>query len=667
VLAEEGNAIVRICQLVEGMPLALELAAVWTKMLCCFAIAAEIQQNLNFLTTRLRDIPDRHRSIQAVFEHSWRLLTTREQEVFMRLCVFRGGFTLEAATVVADASPALLAGLVDKSLAYQTSGSRYNVHELLRQFAQSKLEELPQQLMQTKDRHCAYYANYLYARQSDMTGKRQYEAMSEIDAELDNVRATLQWAVDTNRLSELIHAVQTYSQFSQFRSNYQESTYVLEKMLATFDGGDDSDDDSDDLTQEKQIGLILVTIYLGWVYIRMGKIEAAEVVVQRCRALYSQLAIAPLPGNTTDPDAPLGVICLIKGEYSKATVLGEASLQRNSRHGHQRNRQLAAYVLTSAALAQGQYVQAQQHAQQTYAIAQAIGDQWFMAHCLNALGQVDEALGSHTTAAQYFVASYQLREKFNDLGGMAAALAHLGQNALLQNNYTEAQTLYAKSQLFYQEINDRGGMATALKGLGATAHATGDYLTACRHFREALQLAADVQFVPVSLSLFIHSGALFLQTGNPEQGLSLLRFVLHHPASERAAKERATHMLSAYQAQVAPAICASAAEAQPHHALKSKIAQLLLDLTVVENSLQESSASIEPSPLSPQQGLSEPLTQREIEVLALLAQDMTNQQIAQQMIVSVGAVKAHNHSIYSKLGVNNRQLAVARAREIRLL
>src|SRR5690606_36350076 len=113
---DEQTGLLRICRLVEGMPLALELAASWARSLDCATIAAEIERNLAFLSSALRNVPDRHRNMQAVFAHSWSLLAPDEQAVFPRLAVFRGGFRREAAEVVAGATLPVLTALADKSL-----------------------------------------------------------------------------------------------------------------------------------------------------------------------------------------------------------------------------------------------------------------------------------------------------------------------------------------------------------------------------------------------------------------------------------------------------------------------------------------------------------------------------------------------------------------------
>src|SRR5690606_1885045 len=135
----DSAAIARICQLVEGIPLAIELAAAWVRVLPCAEIAQEIARSQDILTTSVRGVPDKHRSMHAAFEYSWKLLTTDEQMVFSRLPVFRGGFSREAAGQVAGASLLTLASLVDKSLLRLDSAGRYSLQELLRQDAEVHL------------------------------------------------------------------------------------------------------------------------------------------------------------------------------------------------------------------------------------------------------------------------------------------------------------------------------------------------------------------------------------------------------------------------------------------------------------------------------------------------------------------------------------------------
>src|SRR5206468_1151551 len=129
-LSEQNQVdVARVCQLVEGLPLGIELAATWVPTLSCQEIAQQIERNIDFLAASIRDLPERHRSIRAVFDHSWNLLTREERQVLQRLSVFRGGFTREAAEQVAGASLGVLSTLVAKSLVHRTADGRYDLHE----------------------------------------------------------------------------------------------------------------------------------------------------------------------------------------------------------------------------------------------------------------------------------------------------------------------------------------------------------------------------------------------------------------------------------------------------------------------------------------------------------------------------------------------------------
>jgi predicted ATPase len=184
-----------ICHLVEGNPLAIELAAAWTYTIPCVEIAREIARGLDILTSAVSNMPEKHRSMRAAFEHSWNMLRPDEQAVFRRLSIFRGGFLREAAEKTAGASLMTLAALVDKSLLRLNPNGRYDLHELLRQFSDEQLEA-GQEKVSIQAAHAAYFAHFLHARVADIKGRRQADAIFEIAAEFENVRTAWHWAVD---------------------------------------------------------------------------------------------------------------------------------------------------------------------------------------------------------------------------------------------------------------------------------------------------------------------------------------------------------------------------------------------------------------------------------------------------------------------------------------
>ncbi len=202
----------RICQIVQGMPLAIELAAAWLDTLSLEEIVAELQQSLDILSTEMRDVVDRHRSIRAIFNHSWSLINQNEREVFMRLSVFRGGFTREAAQQVAEATLNQIARLVRKSfLRHDPTRGRFDIHELMRQYAQERLEEIPQASVSAHETHAAYYANFMHKRWQQLKDGRQIVALGEIDADIENVRSAWRYCIgqrDASQMRLFIHSIQ---------------------------------------------------------------------------------------------------------------------------------------------------------------------------------------------------------------------------------------------------------------------------------------------------------------------------------------------------------------------------------------------------------------------------------------------------------------------------
>jgi predicted ATPase len=144
---EDETAVTRICQLVGGMPLGLQLAATWVRVLSCAEIAQEIERDLDFLSTSQRHLPERQRSLRAVFDYSWQLLSDAEQAVCSRLALFRGGFSREAAQAVAGAVLPVLSSLVDRALVNRLGDGRYDMHELVRQYAAEHLQAQPEALL----------------------------------------------------------------------------------------------------------------------------------------------------------------------------------------------------------------------------------------------------------------------------------------------------------------------------------------------------------------------------------------------------------------------------------------------------------------------------------------------------------------------------------------
>ena len=179
-LTTEWSNVARICQLVAGLPLAIELAAAWVYQISCDEIAGELAKNLDLLTTSWPDLPVRHRSLKSVFEHSWQLLSAEEKAVMRSLSVFQGGFDRQAARAVARANLAHLSALVDKCMLHRTQTGRYELHELLRQFTTEKLHKSSVKIEQIRQRHCDYYIAFLHRLGNDLKGEKHRVSIEKI-------------------------------------------------------------------------------------------------------------------------------------------------------------------------------------------------------------------------------------------------------------------------------------------------------------------------------------------------------------------------------------------------------------------------------------------------------------------------------------------------------
>ncbi|MFN8445403.1 MAG: BTAD domain-containing putative transcriptional regulator [Caldilineaceae bacterium] len=199
--AENCPAVVRICQLVEGMPLAIELAATWIEDFDCADLAVAIAQNQSILATTQRDIPARHRSMQAVFDYSWQLLTGREQRILSQLALCQGRFSQRIASSLTGASLIDLAGLRYKSLLRVTDAGYYDFHPLIRGFAVAMLDSATQ--AQAEERLATLYLQHVAAQAVTLIGATPQEALNKIERELDNVQQAWRWAA-TKVCSDLL-------------------------------------------------------------------------------------------------------------------------------------------------------------------------------------------------------------------------------------------------------------------------------------------------------------------------------------------------------------------------------------------------------------------------------------------------------------------------------
>jgi tetratricopeptide (TPR) repeat protein len=376
------------------MPLAIELIVPWLNTLTVAEIAAEITQSLDILATDLRDVDARHRSIRAVFDTVWPRLSDLEQAAFMKLTIFRGGFSREAAQAVSDVDLRTLVGLVDKSLVRVDADGRYTLHEMAHQYSSEKLSTCPQTTKNTSNRHCDFYAAYLKKHLEQIAVDDQRKVLRE----MDNLRAAWHWALDNLRLTALQAMVESLYWLYDVQGWYQEGIEVFtqaENSLAMPE------------PQGKQ-GIVYgqILCFQGAFYCRRGDRKTGVALITQSVGLLRQLHAPP------DPLASALMLSVYMGAVEDSPT-------------------------------------ARQYIQEATALAQTQGEQWRVAlnnfvsafHSYYVLGDWETAQHYYETANGLFRQIAGRRGVALTLDGLGSIASHTGDFATARQHIQEALTI----------------------------------------------------------------------------------------------------------------------------------------------------------------------------------------------------------------------------------
>ncbi|MCB9099789.1 MAG: tetratricopeptide repeat protein [Anaerolineales bacterium] len=483
-----------ICRLVQGMPLAILLAAPWVELLTPAEIAAEISRSLDFLAADMHDLPDRQRSIRAAFNYSWALLTPREQEVLAQLSIFRGLFSRQAAQTVTRATLSELLALINKSLLRSASGGGYMVHELLRQFAVEKLNQTADEGRAARRRHSAYYLAALQQLERNLKGPAQQAAFSELDAEAENVGVAWNWAVAQAELTGLAQAVAGLGYFYLRRGRYQDGEAAFRLAV-------------DHLTTPATAPEVrLLAQLLAWQGIFSHYLMLSEAASQH------------LQHSLTMLDSPALVAEDVRGERAfMLWQLGEITRE-------------------------GDRPAARQWLEQSLALYRALDDDWGLANVLASLGWLVQHGGAYDDARRLYEQSLQLRRTLQDQWGVANSLISLSGVVLYQGYPDEAERLVRQSIALRQEQGDRAGLARSLGKWGEALTWLGRFADAYSPFEEGRAIYKN---------LGLHEAAAFFEA---MLGQTDLHRGHYEPARQQAAAALATFQEAASQRGMAYAL-----------------------------------------------------------------------------------------------------------------
>lgn len=515
---ENLRLIARVCRLLHGLPLAVEMAAAWVRQHSCAAILQQIEADLDFLSLPLRNIPPRHRTLRAVFDHSWQLLTDVETAVLRRLAVFRGPFSLAAAQAVSGCTPETLTALAHQSL-LQASGDTYAMHELLRHDAARRLDAFPAEQQQAAAAHAAFYVDFVQQRTLPMREGRQTSADNEIAAVIDEIRAAWSWSLQQGRFDLIQNALEGVCIFFWLRGWLQEGLETAVHTAAAV-----AQVDPDETVLLAQIEGWQAE-FLSW----LGDYDAALALFERAVAVHRR---GPVSVDLIFALHGIGRIHYWHGAYEDAAAMFSegVAIAHHLEEGH-----WIALVLNNlaSAIAAGErdYGRSKALYEESLEIARDSEDQLGCARALINMGAQEQEEGRLAEAEQLYAQSLAIYRALNYQYGIGAALNFLGQTAYYTGDFARAQALIEESYQLNWESGNRRATADSLKQLGNLAREMGDALEAQRRYTAALRLAQEIESEQLALGIMLETAVLHHRSGNVQHALTIALHLTEHAAA----------------------------------------------------------------------------------------------------------------------------------------
>lgn len=466
----ELETVGRICRLLEGMPLALELAASWTRLLTVDELHQELEAGSPVLTAELQDMPERHRSIWNVFEHTWSRLSEAERQVLTGLTVFRGGFTLAAARAVAGADLETLLAMLNRLLVRRQAEGRFVLHELIRQYAERRAEE--RELERARTAHSRYFTDLLSDLTADIKGAAVQQALATVQADSANFEAAWYHAVERADLDAIEGASPTLDEYFYYKGQLDAARRAFGAGLET-------------LTPLAQAP--------GPAQARAARIRARLQVNVAQKEFWT-------------------------GDFQAALDRLEEAGRTLAEHGTATDLARARLVQGNGLVRYAAYAEARPLFEQVLTKAAEEGDLYLEGAAHNGLANVLSYLeGDVRRAEEHYSLSLEAHTRVGNLEGVTGALTNLGACRFDLGDYAEAEHLWSEAAATAARVGFREREAALLNNLGALAEARDDLASARERFSRSLELRQELGNRIGSANVLFSRGRLATRTGRYEE------------------------------------------------------------------------------------------------------------------------------------------------------
>jgi predicted ATPase/Flp pilus assembly protein TadD len=595
-----------LCHLLEGLPLAIELAASLVVHYSLAEIIKAIEQNLNVLATTMQDLPQRHRTLRAAFRYTWQLLAPAEQRVLTQLSLFPGEFTREAALAVTDATLTDLMALVNHSLLRLVTPGRYGLHSLISQFTTEMLADKPEIRALAQARYGRYYLTFLQRQMTFLDTHNETQALLALSREIDNIRpvwrrltARADWegirtampglmnfhnemgwhqeglSLVAEALQQLplpdgeqeevlaqLHCWQAI--FEVYHGRYLQAETQLRQLIPIFQKNDNAP------------FLALTLFTLGRLALRAGNFEEAYRWLRQALAHYEALADKRGISQTMNQ---LGQYYERIGQFEEARQQYTACLGLNQRW---RVPKATAVTLNNLGLLRrrtGEYAEAQALLAESIAIYQAMGNEFEMVTGLSNLALAKIELAAYDEARSLLQQAQQIQEKLGYCPRLTTVLTNLGIVANLQGRHDEAEVHLKESMHGKEAGDDEEGLAFSLVHLGQSYLGLHQYDKARDCFLETLQLTQKLALPSLALAAVIGLAELKAVSGNPVAALQLLQLPLAHAAAGPRIRRAAQVLMTEIEAGLEEEVGKTAVTAGQRLSLDEVTTKLLTERT----------------------------------------------------------------------------------------